>query len=462
MLQAGVARAVINPPLTISQGGWGAQTHVTPSHVESDICSTVLVLADDSTHTQSVIVDLDLCMLSNKQAAQIRSQVAEALEIPPQQVRVSATHTHAGPVVGDNFGADDYSKTDLYFDLIIEQTVGAALQALRQRVPVSVQAEYGLCHIAKNRRQVLEDGSIITGYNEDGYMDPTVSTVRFDDEHGQLVASLVHYSCHPTTLGYTNQAVSADYPGVTKKFVEQTLGGTCLFLQGATGDIGPGPGGFLDRIDIVHDIGTALGCAAVQALIAAKNKSYQYEFDKVVLSGASLGIWNRSRKPLGDPLLQVISETLMIPTKEMKSPAELQEEVDNLRREIVALRETNASDEEMSKRTYRMKRLGMALRRSQTFYGMKHAPIEAHFIRIGDTVLIGIPLEPFAKTAMTIREKSPFAYTLFSGYSNGYDGYLPAADDYPAGGYEVDNTAFSAEAADQLIEQVLTILHKIK
>jgi hypothetical protein len=73
-------------------------------------------------------------------------------------------------------------------------------------------------------------------------------------------------------------------------------------------------------------------------------------------------------------------------------------------------------------------------------------------------VLIGIPLEPFAQIGMAIRERSPFAQTFFSGYSNGWKGYLPTRADYSLGGYEVDTTPYASEAAELLTEEIIRML----
>ncbi|UVI33066.1 neutral/alkaline non-lysosomal ceramidase N-terminal domain-containing protein [Paenibacillus spongiae] len=459
MLKAGAARAVINPPLTMAQGGWGAQTHITPTHIESDFWCTALVLGDGQ--TAAVVLDLDLCLLSNLQADQIRTAIAAALRIDKLQVRVSTTHTHAGPVVGDASHAPNRDLVELYVRYLIEQSVSAAVEAANRQVTVSVHAEYGACSIGKNRRQTLDSGRIITGFNESGETDPTVSIVRFDDEEGKLVASIVHYAAHPTTLGYTNQAASPDYPGVTKRFVEQTVGGICLFLQGATGDIGPGPGGFLDRMDVVQDMGTMLGCAASQALLEARNKQFRYSFSEVVESGASLGIWSRTRKPQDPVAFQVLSHKLSLPVGDLKPTNELEKINTELVDKLTALRDGNAPAEQISEANFQLKRNNMALRYSRNFYGKPFAEIEAHFIRVGDTVLIGVPLEPFTATGKRIRAHSPFPYTLFSGYSNGANGYLATAEAFAEGGYEVLQTAFAPEAADLLADQILQVLDSL-
>ena len=83
-------------------------------------------------------------------------------------------------------------------------------------------------------------------------------------------------------------------------------------------------------------------------------------------------------------------------------------------------------------------------------------------IRLGNTALVAIPVEPFAEIGKAVKDRSPADWTLFSGYSNGYYGYLPMAYAYQEGGYEVGPTApFEAGAAEQMIEDCLTAIHEL-
>jgi hypothetical protein len=74
-----------------------------------------------------------------------------------------------------------------------------------------------------------------------GPTDPTVRVIRIDDARGTARAILVHYACHPVTLGADNRLISADFPGPMAAHVEQSLGDACIamFLQGAGGDVHP-------------------------------------------------------------------------------------------------------------------------------------------------------------------------------------------------------------------------------
>src|SRR5215510_736715 len=95
LLRAGVARAIITPPVGITHGNWGAQTHTRAEGVDLDLWATALVVAQED--TQVAIVDVDLLYLTDDLDATIRGKIAELSGIPLGQIRLSVTHTHSGP-----------------------------------------------------------------------------------------------------------------------------------------------------------------------------------------------------------------------------------------------------------------------------------------------------------------------------------------------------------------------------
>jgi hypothetical protein len=48
------------------------------------------------------------------------------------------------------------------------------------------------------------------------------------------------------------------------------------------------------------------------------------------------------------------------------------------------------------------------------------------------------PIELFCEISNDVRDRSPFPFTFYYGYTNGWLGYLPSADEWKYGGYEVD------------------------
>jgi hypothetical protein len=112
--------------------------------------------------------------------------------------------------------------------------------------------------------------------------------------------------------------------------------------------------------------------------------------------------------------------------------------------------------------TFATKRAAMTQARSQAFAGRSELPIELHLLQIGPAVLAGIPAEPFAEIGLAIKSRSPFPHTWFGGYVGGWSGYIPVPEEYPRGGYEVDTSPFTPDAAGRVIEGTVTALQELQ
>jgi hypothetical protein len=64
---------------------------------------------------------------------------------------------------------------------------------------------------------------------------------------------------------------------------------------------------------------------------------------------------------------------------------------------------------------------------------------EVHALRVNDVSFVALSAEVFSQTTVELRRRSPFEHTMALGYTNGVLCYLPRADDYPAGGWRVDD-----------------------
>jgi hypothetical protein len=236
-LFAGTGRRCINPPPGIAHGGWGAQKHEQAEGIDLDLWVTALALSDR--RTTCVVLDIDIQILTNEVAERIRSAVSKATGLPPENIRASATHTHSGPVPYKSWIEKGYDLVGPWFENVYRRCAEAAAEAVASLQPAQVRAGRGECRINVNRRATTPSGERILGKNRDGPCDHEVLVVKLDSLHGPIVATLVNYACHPTTMGPANRRVTPDYPGAMKRVVEQALGGKCLFLLGAAGDQGP-------------------------------------------------------------------------------------------------------------------------------------------------------------------------------------------------------------------------------
>src|SRR5262249_49439974 len=100
----------------------------------------------------------------------------------------------------------------------------------------------------------------------------------------------VNYACHPTTLAWDNTQISPDYVGAMREVVEQATGAPCLFLQGASGELGPREG-YVGDPAVADRNGRQLGFAALSALTSLPAAGTRFRYAGPIVSGATLGAW---------------------------------------------------------------------------------------------------------------------------------------------------------------------------
>jgi hypothetical protein len=455
--RAGVGRVDITPPLTMPHASWGAQVHVFPDGVEAPLFATALVVDDGE--TRAVWIDLDIVVITDAEFAAIRDAVATVAEVGPEMVMVTVTHNHAGPPPSAwNWTKQGQAALDGYFGMLGEYAAGAARAAVNNLRRAEINAGSGESFVAVNRRETAPDGRPVTGANAEGVIDPQVFVVRIDDAEGGPLAAVVGYTMHPTTLGPTNRLVGPDWPGHTRRTVEELTGATCLFIQGCCGNVGPGFDGFTDDLNVVRRIGARVGCEAAEVYLSLDVPAVERTHERVWESGAPLSTWKK--KPAGGtaPDVQVVTRSVALPVQEQPSMDEVNRAVEEAQQQLDELKAAGASAKEIEAATFVVKRANMAHWRAETYGGRSHVSLDVQILRIGDVVLVGSQGEPFAEIGLAIKERSPFEHTWFGGYTGGWAAYIPTAEAYPQKGYEVDTTPFAPEAAGILVEETVGML----
>lgn len=460
-LLAGVARADITPPVGIAHANWGAQAHERAAGVDLPLWATALALSDGNVTT--VICDLDIIGLRAESAEKVRQAVVDRTGLAASHIRISYTHTHSGPSTSPSSGwvSGGSELVAGYLDSIAAKVAGVAWEACNHLQPARIAAGSGESAIAVNRRYLTPDKTVVVGHNWEGPVDHEVKVVRIDDLNGQPLAIIVNYACHPIIVGPYNDLITPDYPGIVKRVVEDAIGAKCLFLQGATGDVGPIEGCTTHEPLVVYrKLGKRLGYAAAAVAVNLEGANKQDRYLRTLESGAPLGVFEYQIQPDSEVTLRVATRKVEMPLKEFPPFAVAEVEAQRCADELQRLRR-EGSEEEVRWAGMLAKRSRMRAERSRTYHGKSHAELEIQAIRINEIVIVGMPGEPFVEIGLAIKAGSPFRHTLFSGYSNIGGSYIPMASAYPVGGYEVDVTPYRPEAAQAVIDATLALLSEL-
>lgn len=455
-LLAGVGRADMTPPVGIAHVNWGARTHDRAEGIDLPMLATMLMLEQGG--TRAAIIDLDFLLMNSDDSREIRGLVAKATGLAPDAIRLSFTHTHSGPpwqTQGFGTGAQlpGMELVPAYRETVKAAIVAAARAARAALRPARVAAGFGRSEVTVNRRLELPGGRVVVAQNWDGYRDPVLSVVRIDELDERPIATIVGYSTHPIVLAHENRFISPDYPGHLKRTVEAALGGHCLFLQGCAGDQIPREALVAD-LGAPKRIGTEIGLDAARVAIGLRTRSVKRRFDRVVESGAPLGIWVEDEQPMAPPVLAVESRRLALPVRNYGDVEQLDAEAQAAGDAVKALDKSIATPAEIAAANFKAKRAQMSAHWGRYCANRRAVDLELHGIRIGDAVLMGAPLEPFSRIGVEIRDAKAAPMVHFGGYTNGWDGYVPNAEDFRSSGYEVEwATPYAPEAATVLVRE---------
>jgi hypothetical protein len=269
---------------------------------------------------------------------------------------------------------------------------------------------------------------------------------------------MMHYACHPTTVGWQNDRFTPDFPGPARAVVEQHIGGVCLFLQGAAGDLGPRRG-FTGDLSVYRRLGQELGLTAAGLAIGIDPLAHRTHFQAVMPSGANIAQYTYEPSAQSAEC-RMIARTIHLPIKELPPECKISCELEQLRERVMELRNRGEHGQMLLVQA-KATQMGWRLENSRRYAGHPTVEWPMQVMRIGPVAFVSLAGEPFSSIAKRIRDESPADYTFVSGYSNGGFGYIPDREAYRDGGYEVEATPFSEAAADIVVQEAVKAIHQL-
>jgi neutral ceramidase len=391
-LRAGLGRVELSVPAGVELVGY-PNREGPATGVRDPLHARALVLERDGARV--ALCALDLCYVMEDVVAAARERVAGRGLVPAGALLVAATHTHSGP-----YDADPAVFPD-GLDALIERAVARACERLE---PARIGAGMGTLHGHAINRRRLEDP-----------VDPALLVLRVDAVDGRPLGLVHAFGCHPVVLGPDNRRVSADWPGESSRLLEDALGdgAIALFLQGASGDVNPLTAGVRARLQEGRVVVTTLRddyygpdtpawafgdrCGGSDAEVEQLGRAVADEALRVhrgIATRSDGAVWTHQLAvPLGDGPPPIAPTALTAGHREPRvAPG---------------------------------------------------TPLEVMLLGLDGPglMLVGMPGEPFAQSGVALRRalratgvRHPFAI----GQANGRRAYLPPADAFAEGGYEIE------------------------
>ena len=278
----------ITPPANIYHRMWGAAKHERATGIHRPLRATVAVFEALAGGSRQILLALDHCILGAVEHGQLIAHIAQATGQPKESILVVFSHTHGAGLMGLERAA--LPGGDLipgYLRSVAECAAGLVKEALAQLTPADITYGNGRCNLAAHRDFWDAERKLYAcGFNPAAPADDTVLVARVTGTDSTLLASVVNYACHPTTLAWDNTLISPDYIGALREVVERETGAPCLFLQGASGELGPVEG-FVGDAAVADRNGRQLAYAALSALTGLPAAGTRFRYTGPVVSGAT-------------------------------------------------------------------------------------------------------------------------------------------------------------------------------
>lgn len=403
-MKAGIAKHKITPPIGVDLTGYVARTGSSKS-VHDDLYAAALVLDDGATRIG--IVSLDIIGIDMEQDAALRAAISSATGIAPGNLLIACSHTHSGPAVGvlRECGDPDEAAVRRLWSQVVAVAEEAAAELAEARLSYA-HADSGL---AWNRRAWVIEGKVQQSPTSGVITDRTAEALMIEME-GRQPVMLFNYACHGVVLGGDNLNISADWIGAARETLEASgKVGTALFLQGCCGNINPPTHGSFDEVK-------RAGESVADPLLAALPNA----------------------KQIDNPRIRVAWKEVDLPLMQLPAEEELEQEISFRRSELEKGQAEGASLANMQISRAMLGWAQDALKMVSAEGGPKSIRVPLQAISLGGLTLATLPGEAFCEYGLAFRRMTT-SEVMPVGYANGNIGYIPTAEAYKEGGYEVDN-----------------------
>ncbi len=280
-LKAGAAQRTITPDLDkhgpVYMAGFGHNRRATSIH--DDLSARCLALQPGA--NPLVMCGVDSIGLFWDDVQKIRAAVKR--KFPKADVIIAALHDHQAPDTMGLWGptASQTGINEEYVTFLIQRTCEAAIDAVEHMEPATLK-------LAKVHDPELD--TFIHDNRPPDVHDSEVILISVSSRGGKPIGTLLNWANHPETLGSKNTAITADYSRFLRARLEQLLGGTAVFVNGALGGMQSPLGARFENIpdnsfEKAEHIGKRVAEIAAEAVRTARpQRLTRHEFHERMVS----------------------------------------------------------------------------------------------------------------------------------------------------------------------------------
>jgi hypothetical protein len=401
ILRAGFAKADITPSLPVKLYGYASRKSYSEG-IHDPL--SVRVAAFENNGNKIILVSTDIGSYGSDVFPVFQKSILDKFKLKESELFLTTIHSHSSPILSLDTVSGDPNNIE-YTKTLQQKLLNAIGEALGNMKPVQTGTGTGYSPVGANRREMKPDGSITLGRNPYGPTDKEVLVMKIAAEDGTAAGVLFDYATHSTSLGPQNMQVSGDVLGLSAQFTEKILGKGLItpVFAGASGNIDP-------WYRVLPEFNTEPGWIPEPVLLGT------------LLGEEVIHVFRNIEEANPGGTITTAFATLECPRK--KTP------------------ESSNPSEQPQPST---------------------VPVNITVARIGDDVaFVGFNVEMLTEIGMEIKSGSPFRNTFIITHCNGYSGYLPPAELYKEGGYEVTSTRFEIGSSDMVVKKALRMLYDLK
>lgn len=379
-----------------------------------------------------VLCSVDWTGLLNAAHLSWRMALAMGANTSPDRVVVQCVHQHNAPFVCLESREMLAKYPELpsvvessFFAQCLDRGEAAVNEALAKARPLThfAASKAKVDRVASNRRFLDANNKVHQWRGSsckdealralpEGLIDPWLRTVALYDNDTKVV-SIHYYATHPMSY-YGDGRVSSDFVGLARKRRQaEDESGTQIYFTGCSGNIAAGK---------YND-------ASKQARIDLTNRMY----DAIRASEADL-------KPLPVESIRFRTAEVLPPARSTVSAADLAS--------IIADPKQRVAD--------RIRSNMQLVWKERVERTMPKILVSA--LHIGTASLLHLPAECFVEYQLAAQQHFPDRFVATAAYGDGGPWYVPVAEAYPQGGYEVNYAFCDPEVEQQLTAAIHSVM----
>jgi neutral ceramidase len=447
-LQAGTAAIETSPevfPVRLRSG----KSHLVhdPLHARA--------IAFQNGEGRAVITLIDAIGIGREETDEVKARAAEITGWKPEEMLISATHSHTTPKAG---GEDPGSVA--YKHKRFDGMLNAITTAIANLEPATVgfgshdepsEVRNRRWHMAPGKMPPNPYGEFDTVKMNPGMknlikpaapIDPEICVINVRNRKNKPLGLIANYALHYVggmpkynIDGKEMGAASADYFGEFSRLMPSRLSYNppknfvAMMTNGTSGDINNIP------------------------FKISRPPREGFEQCRIVATKAADAAWHATREMeyTDSPLIATRQREIKLTYREVNAS-----QVTKALSTLKGIKEKG--DEAFPKKAaqYARQIVNFEERRPPE-------PVLIQAIRIGDQAIVSLPFEVLVEIGLELKEKSPFKHTFVIELANGSYGYLPPPNQHKLGGYEtwLGTSRFVPESSVLLVKNLLEMLSEL-